>query len=58
MVENNICKEHSGCMARIEHLEGESESMSNRVDKIFNRINLILGGIVVSFVMLVINLVK
>ena len=52
------CKEHTGCVARIEHLEGESETMRNRVDKIFSRINLILGGIVVSCVMLVINLVK
>ena len=58
MAENNICKHVSGCMARIEHLEGESEAMRNRVDKIFNRINLILGGIVVSCVMLVINLIK
>ena len=62
---NSICKAHSGCIADIEHLQGDNEKqwkeltkMNNRVDKIFNRINLILGGIVVSCVMLVINLLK
>ena len=52
------CAEHSGCMARIDNLEKDSEAMGKRMDKIFNRINLILGGIVVSCVMLVINLMK
>ena len=43
-------------MARIDNLEKDSEAMSKKVDKIFNRINLILGGIVVSCIMLAINL--
>ena len=62
---NSICKAHSGCISDIEHLKDDNEiqwkefhKMSTRIDKIFNRINLILGGIVVSCVMLVINLLK
>jgi hypothetical protein len=55
---NALCKAHSGIVARIEHLELESEKMGDKLNKIFNRINIILGGIVVSCVMLVINLVK
>ena len=55
---DSTCKEHSGCMARIENIEKDSELMAKKVDKIFNRINLILGGIVVSCIMLVINLAK
>ena len=50
------CAEHSGCMARIDNLEKDNEAMAKKVDKIFNRINLILGGIVVSCIMLAINL--
>ena len=53
-----ICKEWTGCNARIDNLEKDSEIMGKRMDQIFNRINIILGGIVVSCVMLIINLIK
>ena len=61
---NDICKEHSGCLARIGGLEksegeqwGEMTEMSNRINAIFTRLNIILGGVVVACVMLAINIV-
>lgn len=63
MAENNICKEHSGCIARIENLEKESaeqwkglEMTSKRIDSMLTKINVILGGVVVACIMLAINL--
>ena len=59
---NYICKEHSGCIARIENIEKENVEQWNkmvrtdgRMDKIFMRINIILGGIAISCLLLAIN---
>ena len=61
---NNICKEHSGCLADIGHLKQENDdqweaikNMKDKQDAIFTRINIILGGIVVACIMMMINLV-
>jgi len=60
---NFNCTEHSGFVARIKGLEGENKTqwdrigkMNDKMDSIFNRLNIILGGIVVACVMLAINL--
>jgi len=59
------CTEHSGLMARITNLEKidheQWESMKKRderIDSIFTRLNVILGGVVVACIMLAINLIK
>lgn len=57
------CDEHSGCVARIENLEKNNlsqwekiDKVDNKVNSIFTRVNIVLGGIVVACIMLVINL--
>ena len=64
MVNSNFsCTEHSGFVARIANLEASETkqwSQFNKVDARFNsmltRINLTLGGIAVSCILLVINI--
>jgi len=70
-IENNICREHSGCLARLDNAEKENaeqwqkmvrinqrmEKIEDRVGSILTRINIILGGIAVSCVLLAINAV-
>lgn len=62
MAENGTCKQHTGLDARICHVERENGDqwekigkMDNRIDKIFSRLNIILGGVVVACIMLVLN---
>ncbi len=57
------CPEHSGFSARIVNLETSQvdqwnamEKHNARLDQIFTRLNVMLGGIVVACVLLVINL--
>ncbi len=63
MSSDEMCSEHSGCMARIDNLEKSQkeqwETMAKqreRVDSIFMRLNITLGGVVVACVLLAINL--
>ena len=58
------CIEHTGCIARITNLETSDrdqwagiKDMGKRMDAIGARINVILGGIAVSCILLAINLV-
>lgn len=64
----DTCSEHTGCVERIKHLEYRDSEMSEKLTKIedridtkfnvfSNRLNVILGGIVVACIMLVINIV-
>lgn len=65
MPENqDFCKQHSGFNARITHIENEKneqwtkmEHMETKMDSIFTRLNIILGGVVVACIMLLINIV-
>lgn len=57
------CIEHTGCVARISNLEDSDKSQwselkeaENRMNAISARINVILGSVVVSCILLVINL--
>ena len=59
---DNICQEHSGCLSDIEHLKDDSKvqwdfmrALDYRIDGIMNRLNIILGGIVVACILLAIN---
>lgn len=62
------CSEHTGCVERIKHLEYRDSEMSEKLTKLedriddkfdafSNRLNVILGGIVVACIMLVVNIV-
>ena len=58
-----ICTEHSGFVAQIKNLEGENKTQWEKIDKmddkinsIFTRINILLGGMVITCIMLVINI--
>jgi len=64
MAENNICKQHTGFEARIANTEKENKdqwekmsTMDTKINSIFTRLNLILGGIVVACIMLLINII-
>jgi len=59
-----LCHDHSGCVARIDALEREDKEhmtelkrLNCKFNGIMTRINVILGCLVVACVMLVINLV-
>lgn len=58
-----LCHEHSGCVTDIENLKDsnsklwdEISTVRNKVDTIMVRLNVILGCIVVSVIMLAVNL--
>lgn len=60
---DNLCGEHTGCIARITNLEKsdcrqwtEIHEQDSRIDKIMTRLNVILGGVAVAVVMLLLNL--
>ena len=60
---NNICRDHSGCLTRLDHLELENShqwrdiiSMKEKYDSILTRINVTLGSIVVACILLIINI--
>lgn len=61
------CDEHSGCLERIGYLEKQDREQWDKMEKIedkvdakigsiFNRINVILGGVVVACIMLAVNI--
>jgi hypothetical protein len=58
------CSDHSGCIADIEHLKGTDKAQwetlskqGDRIDAIMTRINVTLGGVTVSVILLAINLI-
>lgn len=58
------CDEHSGCIARIISLEkadtdqwSKMSKLETKMDSIFSRLNVILGGVVVACVMLALNII-
>lgn len=51
------CEDHSGCMARIKSLEARGKGWDDMRDTIMGRMNVILGGVVVSCVALIVNLI-
>ena len=55
--DNNKCQEHSGFMARILSIEKENTAMRTRLDSIFMRINITLGGVAVACILLVVNFI-
>ena len=61
--DNEVCKEHSGFIARIEGLEkastdqwGELGTMDKRINTILTRLNILLGGVTVACIMLAVNI--
>lgn len=57
------CTDHSGCIKDIDNLKSDNskqwkelDNMRSRIDGIFTRLNILLGGVVVACVMLVINI--
>ena len=51
------CEDHSGCMARIKSLEARGKVWDKMGSSILNKMNVILGGVVVSCVALIANLI-
>ena len=61
--ETHTCLENCGCKARIIKMESEQkeqwesmEKQRERVDSIFTRLNITLGGVVVACILLAINI--
>lgn len=57
------CHEHSGCLADIRNLKESDDDqwaaikdLQEMRDKLFGRVNIILGGLVVSIVLLLVNI--
>ena len=51
------CNEHSGCVVRIGILECAHKNFQIKVDSIMGKMNSILGALVVSIFLLLVNLV-
>ena len=51
-----LCQEHSGCIAEIANLKESDKQQWVCINYIKNRINIILGGVVLSLIALVGNL--
>ena len=49
------CQDHSGCVAEIENLKASDKEQWVCINYIKNRINMILGGVVLSLIALVGN---
>jgi hypothetical protein len=57
------CHDHTGCLRDIANLGKEAESqweaiakVNSRIDTMMNRLNVILGGVVVACILLAINI--
>lgn len=64
MSDKELCGEHTGCLKDINNLEKsdsrqwkEINENRNRLDMVMSRLNTILGGVVVSLIVLVLNLI-
>lgn len=64
MTEEKVCPEHSGVVADIRSLRFCTTSqrkelgvIRTKVDKMMSRLNVILGGIVVSIIMLLLDII-
>ena len=55
-INNGICKFHTGFDERIKHCETSIDCLGQRFDKMLTRLNVALGGVAVSCLLLVINL--
>ena len=54
---NNICRGHSGVMADIEHLQGSDKEQWNSIDGIHKMQNRIFGGIIITLMVVIGNLI-
>ena len=52
----DTCKEHTGCLCDIQNLKISDDRQWEAIDAIRNRLNLVLGGVCVSCVLLVVNI--
>jgi len=62
--QNGTCKQHTGFEARIKNIEVANidqgirmNAMDTKMNSIFTRLNIILGGVVVACIMLAINII-
>ena len=54
----DFCNDHTNCVGRIERLERESEHQWKKLDSMATKMNLILGGIIISpFIVAVLTLI-
>jgi len=51
------CQEHSGCIAEIENLKTSNKEQWVCINYIKNRMNMILGGVALSLIALVGNII-
>jgi hypothetical protein len=57
MTDDLICKDHSGCMADIQNLKDTQHDQWENINQIKNRINVILGGVCASCILLVVDMI-
>lgn len=61
--EDFICADHSGCLERLNYLEGNEKELwtamhkqEDRINSIFMRLNITICGVAVSCILLALNL--
>jgi hypothetical protein len=64
MIDEHLCPEHSGCIAKICFLKNENAEQwksikhnAERINSMTDKLNYILGGIVIAVVLLLINII-
>ncbi len=55
-MEEKYCREHSGCIVEIENLKKSDVAQWACLDYIKNRMNIILGGVILSLIALLGNI--
>lgn len=56
--ENNyVCKEHSGMKVNIANIITKVEQQSAKIDQIYARINVILGSVCCSLILIIVDLI-
>lgn len=55
--EEPVCRDHSGCISDIVHLQRSDKLQWQFINSIHSRLNVLLGGVAVSCILLAINIV-
>ncbi len=54
---DELCNHHSGCVSDIAHLKEAEKELWKEVDRMRNVMNSIFGGVIVSLILLLVNIV-
>jgi hypothetical protein len=52
-----VCTEHSGVTADIKNIKRSLDTQGDKIEKMFGRINVVLGSVCVSLVLIIIDII-